>query len=196
VLICKIRKGQELKVRCIAIKVWRAHLPCFFPLSAGSIQGIAKEHAKWSPSSAVAFEYDPYNRLRHTTYWYEQDERVEWPVSGNGKEEAPPREDQLFDFNAHARKFYFEIETDGSLGPQEVVMKVAYRSISALNNDLFCSFWRPRDSKSCKPSLQISFLHSKVRPKWIKWWPPRPPFPKSTGSRLPVHLLLLLPGTA
>ncbi|KIL00707.1 hypothetical protein PAXRUDRAFT_821395 [Paxillus rubicundulus Ve08.2h10] len=105
VLICKIRKGQELRLRCVAKK------------------GIAKEHAKWSPCSAVAFEYDPYNKLRHTTYWHETDERAEWPVGDNAKEEEPPREDEAFDFNAKPRKFYYEVETDGSLGPQEVIMK-------------------------------------------------------------------------
>ncbi|KAF9012332.1 DNA-directed RNA polymerase [Cyathus striatus] len=105
VLICKVRKGQELKIRCIAKK------------------GIAKEHAKWSPCSAVSFEYDPYNKLRHTTYWFESDERDEWPLSGNAKEEEPPRDNEQFDYNAKPNKFYFEVETDGSLGPQEVVMK-------------------------------------------------------------------------
>ncbi|KAK0212666.1 DNA-directed RNA polymerase II, subunit 3 [Desarmillaria ectypa] len=105
VLICKIRKGQALKMKCIAKK------------------GIAKEHAKWSPCSAVSFEYDPYNKLRHTTHWFEVDERGEWPVSENAREEDPPRDDEVFDFNAKPRKFYFEVETDGSLGPQEVVMK-------------------------------------------------------------------------
>ncbi|KAF8161101.1 DNA-directed RNA polymerase II, subunit 3 [Crassisporium funariophilum] len=105
VLICKIRKGQELKIRCVAKK------------------GIAKEHAKWSPCSAVSFEYDPYNKLRHTTYWYETDIRAEWPLGDNAQEEEPPREDEPFDFNAKPNKFYFEVETDGSLGPQEVVMK-------------------------------------------------------------------------
>ncbi|KIM91837.1 hypothetical protein PILCRDRAFT_809813 [Piloderma croceum F 1598] len=105
VLICKIRKGQELKIKCIAKK------------------GIAKEHAKWSPCSAVSFEYDPYNKLRHTSHWFETDERAEWPLSENAKEEDPPRDDEAFDFNAKPRKFYFEVETDGSLGPQEVVMK-------------------------------------------------------------------------
>ncbi|KAF8625441.1 hypothetical protein AX15_005398 [Amanita polypyramis BW_CC] len=105
VLICKIRKGQELKVKCIAKK------------------GIAKEHAKWSPCSAVSFEYDPHNRLRHTTYWYENDIKTEWPLSENAKEEEPQRDDEPFDFNAQPTKFYFEVETDGSLGPQEVVMK-------------------------------------------------------------------------
>ncbi|KAI9449409.1 DNA-directed RNA polymerase II, subunit 3, partial [Lactarius psammicola] len=105
VLICKIRKGQELRVRCVAKK------------------GIAKEHAKWSPCSAVSFEYDPHNRLRHTTYWFETDIKKEWPLSANAAEEEPPRDDEPFDYNGKPQKFYFEVETDGSLGPQEVVMK-------------------------------------------------------------------------
>ena len=88
------------------------------------VQGIAKEHAKWSPCSAVSFEYDPHNRLRHTTYWYETDIKKEWPLSANAAEEEAPRDDEPFDYNAKPQKFYFEVETDGSLGPQEVVMKV------------------------------------------------------------------------
>ena len=87
-------------------------------------QGIAKEHAKWSPCSAVSFEYDPHNRLRHTTYWYEGDIKKEWPLSANAAEEEAPRDDEPFDCNAKPQKFYFEVETDGSLGPQEVVMRV------------------------------------------------------------------------
>ncbi|KAJ3575124.1 hypothetical protein NP233_g1301 [Leucocoprinus birnbaumii] len=105
VLICKIRKGQELKAKCTAKK------------------GIAKEHAKWSPCSAVAFEYDPYNKLRHTSYWYETDIKQEWPLSENAKEEEAPRDDEPFDYLAKPNKFYLDVETDGSLGPQEVVMK-------------------------------------------------------------------------
>ena len=62
VVICKLRKGQEVDFKCVAKK------------------GIAKEHAKWAPTSAVGFEYDPWNNLRHLDYWYEEDPAKEWYV--------------------------------------------------------------------------------------------------------------------
>lgn len=52
------------------------------------------------------------------------DEKSEWPLSENAKEEEQPREDEPFDFNAQPNKFYFDVETVGSLSPQEVVMTV------------------------------------------------------------------------
>lgn len=62
-MICKLRKKQEVKVQCLVKK------------------GIAKEHAKWAPTSAVAFEYDPHNNLKHVDYWYEEDPVKEWYVA-------------------------------------------------------------------------------------------------------------------
>lgn len=102
ILICKLRKNQELKLRCIAKK------------------GIAKEHSKWSPSAAVAFEYDPWNKLRHTSLWYEEDAEAEWPKSQNADYEEPPQEGS-YDYNAKPDTFYMNVETTGQLKPNEVV---------------------------------------------------------------------------
>ncbi|KAJ1975804.1 RNA polymerase II subunit 3 [Dimargaris verticillata] len=99
ILIVKLRKGQEIKVNCLAKK------------------GVAKEHAKWSPVSAIGFEYDPHNRLRHTHLWVEEDPAIEWPLSHNAVEEPS---DAAYDYKAEPNRFYFRVETVGSLPPEQV----------------------------------------------------------------------------
>lgn len=47
ILIVKMRRGQELKLRCIARK------------------GIGKDHAKWQPVSTAVFQYVPEITINH-----------------------------------------------------------------------------------------------------------------------------------
>ncbi|KAL8764285.1 MAG: hypothetical protein Q9194_007113 [Teloschistes cf. exilis] len=104
-LICKLRKGQEIRMKCVAKK------------------GIAKEHAKWAPTSAVGFEYDPHNKLQHLDYWYEENPEKEWPKSENAKWEDPPQDGEPFDYSVQPSKFYFDVESIGNLEPDAVVLQ-------------------------------------------------------------------------
>lgn len=104
-LICKLRKHQELRLTCIAKK------------------GIAKEHAKWLPCAAVGFEYDPWNKLKHTDYWYEVDAAAEWPKLENCEWEEAPDPEAPFDYKAKPQNYYLDVETVGVLGPDEVFLR-------------------------------------------------------------------------
>ncbi|BGP17476.1 hypothetical protein JCM10213_004428 [Rhodosporidiobolus nylandii] len=107
ILLVKLNKGQEVHMRCIAVK------------------GRALEHAKWSPVAALGFEYDPWNKLKHTDLWFEvgTDPRDEWPVSENGKYEKKPEENEPFPYNEKPSRFYFDVESVGQLKPEEIVLK-------------------------------------------------------------------------
>jgi DNA-directed RNA polymerase II subunit RPB3 len=43
------------------------------------------------------------------------------------RKRSRPRENEPFDYSAIPKRFYFEVETVGSVSPQEVVLKVRAR---------------------------------------------------------------------
>jgi DNA-directed RNA polymerase II subunit RPB3 len=104
-LILKLRHNQEVDFKCIARK------------------GTAKEHAKWSPTSAVGFEYDPLNKLKHTTYWFEKDAVEEWPVDpvNASWEDADEQADVANNPDAVPSAFFVNVESIGVLEPDEIV---------------------------------------------------------------------------
>ena len=102
-LIAQLMEGQKIDMTCIARK------------------GIAKEHAKWAPTAAIGFEYDPHNKLRHTQLWYEKDATEEWPPSKNADWEEAPQEGEPFNFTAEPDQFFINLESTGVMPPDQIL---------------------------------------------------------------------------
>eukprot|EP00127_Corallochytrium_limacisporum_P000378 Clim_evm73s11 gene=Clim_evmTU73s11 len=101
IILVKMKPYQELILRCTARK------------------GLGKEHAKWQSTSAISFEYDPDNALRHTVLH----ELEQWPKSQYSNTPGTHMVEAPYDAMGEPRVFYFKVETTGALAPEDIVSR-------------------------------------------------------------------------